>query len=132
MAGFGGPQAMGHEEASRPVNDQVQAVRTSFLAIVRGLKKSGHIVLSLLTAATAAGCWAGLYWGTQSAPVMEAALVVILLYAMLQVLDQKQAAALTCHDQPAGRRRLELDGVRRPLRRVGPRQHAITCPEPFA
>ena len=92
----GGPQAMGHDEASRPLHDQVQAVRTSFLAIVRGLEKSGHIVLSLLAAPTAAGCWAGLYWRTQSAPVMEAALVVTLLYTLLQVLDQKQAAALTC------------------------------------
>ena len=92
----GGPQAMGHDEASRPVHDHVQAVRTSFLVIARGLEKSGHIVLSLLVAATAAGCWAGLYWATQSAPVVAAALVVILMYTLLQVVDQKQAAALTC------------------------------------
>jgi len=96
MAAVGGPPAMGHEEGSRPIHDQVQAAHTSFLAIVRGLEKSGHIVLSLLTAAIAAGCWAVLYWRTQSAPVMEAALVVTLLYTLLQVLDQKQAAALTC------------------------------------
>ena len=91
-----GPQAMVHEEASRPVHDHVLAVRTSFLDIVRGLEKSGHIVLGLLVAATAAGCWAGLYWRTQSAPAMAASVVVTLLYTLLRLLDQKQAAALTC------------------------------------
>ena len=80
---------------ARPAH-QVQAARTSFLAIVRGLEKSVHIVLGLLVAATAAGCWAGLYWRTESAPVMELSLVVTLLYTLLQLLDQKQAAALTC------------------------------------
>jgi len=87
---------MGHDEASRPVHDHVQAVRTSFLAIVRRLQKSVHIMLSLLAAAAAAGCWAGLYCPTQSAPAMAASLIVILLYMLLQVFDQKQAAALTC------------------------------------
>ena len=90
-----GPQAMVHEEASRPVHDHVLAVRTSFLDIVRGLEKSGHIVLGLLVAATAAGCWAGVYWG-QYTPAMTASVVVTLLYTLLRLLDQKQAAALTC------------------------------------
>jgi len=96
MAALGGPQAMEQEEASRPVHDHVQAARTSFLAIVRGLEKSGHILLGLLVAATAAGCWTGLYWLTESAPAMAASVVVTLLYTLLHLLDQKQAAALTC------------------------------------
>ena len=96
MAGVGGPQAMGHDEASRPMHDHVQAVRTSFLAIVRGLEKSFHIVLGLLVAATAAGYWAVVYWTTQSAPAMAASVVVTLLYTLLRLLDQKQAAAFTC------------------------------------
>jgi len=97
MASVGGPQAMGHDEASHPVHDHVQAVRTSFLAIVRGLEKSGHIVLSLLAAATAAGCWAGLCWHTESAPAWAVAVVIILMCALLHLLDHKQAAALTCY-----------------------------------
>ena len=87
---------MVHHEASRPVHDHVLAVRTSFLAIVRGLEKSGHIVLSLLVAATVAGCWAGLSWA-QSAPAWAVSLVIILLCTLLDSLDQKQAAALTCY-----------------------------------
>ena len=83
-------------DQARPAHDQVQAARTSFLAIVRGLEKSGHILLSLLVAATAAGCWTGLYWLTESAPAMAASVVVTLLYTLLHLLDQKQAAALTC------------------------------------